>query len=75
MTNLILEKKQVKINSLNTLLKDEIYFEFDDEVWEYCCFFKRIDWYFWQWRTQNEAFVELISAYLDTSKLKINFNN
>ena len=59
-------------NSLHKLIK-EVYFEYDDEVTEWCAFFKWVDWYYGQWETKNEALSELIASFLDkvkTSKKK-----
>ena len=61
--------KKQDINENIKYLFDFISFEFDEEVWEYCAFFNNIDWYYWQWKTKNEAFLELLSSYLDTKDL------
>jgi hypothetical protein len=53
---------------INNIINN-ITFEYDNEVWEYCAYFNNINWYFWQWKTRNKAFVELIESYLDTKDL------
>ncbi|MDP2103327.1 MAG: hypothetical protein Q8K26_00205 [Candidatus Gracilibacteria bacterium] len=57
------------INEHISSLWGEVYFEYDNEVSEYCVFFKNIDGYYGQGRTKNEAFLELMSGYLSTNIL------
>ena len=61
-----MDKQLDVINPYILNFMNEIHFEYDDEVGEYCAWFIWIDWYFWQWETKNTAFLELLEAYLDT---------
>ena len=63
-----LEKWDAITKHISSLLW-EVRFEYDNEVSEYCVFFKNIDGYYGQGKTKNEAFMELIGGYLDTKDL------
>ena len=69
MAEQVKEKVNFWNNKLLNTISDNVYFEFDDEIKEYCVFFKNINWYYWQWKTKELALLELISWYLDTYKL------
>lgn len=65
----IQEKINFDNNKLLETITENISFEYDDEISEYCVFFNNIDWYYGQWKTKELALLELISSYLDTYKL------
>ncbi len=68
MTTAILEKENNILQNIN-LIKEQTVFEYDEEVWEFCSYFKNIPGYFWQWKTKTESLLELLSSYLDTKDL------
>lgn len=65
MASSIKDENIIKNKLLKSISKN-IYFEYDDEIKEYCVFFNNIDWYYWQWKTKELAVLELLSWYLDT---------
>ena len=69
MSSKIKEKIGFGNNKLLEIITENIFFEYDNEISEYCVFFNNIDWYYWQWKTKELALLELISSYLDTYKL------
>ncbi len=60
--------EDITLSQINKI-KENIIFEYDEEVWEFCSYFKDIPGYFWQWKTKTESFIELLSSYLDTKDL------
>ena len=63
----VVTKEKIKFDE-NKLLEEiakNVYFEYDNEINEYCVFFKNIEGYYWQWKTKELALLELISWYLE----------
>ncbi len=65
----IIDSNNIIREKLIKSVGDITYFEYDEEVSEYCVFFNWLDWFYWQWKTKELALLELISWYLDTYNL------
>ncbi|MDD3645927.1 MAG: hypothetical protein PHH06_00805 [Candidatus Gracilibacteria bacterium] len=65
MASSIKDENIIKNKLLKSISKN-IYFEYDDEIKEYCVFFNNIDGYYGQGKTKELAVLELLSGYLDT---------
>ena len=68
MTNIVLEKENNVLQNIKQITQ-QIEFEYDEDIWEFCSYFKNIPGYFWQWTTKEQSFIELLSSYLDTKDL------